>query len=118
AKYPRELNGQAIHPLAGVSLRPAFKGRDLNRKAPLYWEHEGNRALREGQWKVVAKGPAGPWELYDMNADRTESNDLAAKDPARIKAMISRWETWATQNEVLPWIWKPPYTQAASRVTP
>ncbi len=113
AKYPRERNGQAIHPLAGVSLRPAFKGRSLHRAAPFYWEHEGNRALREGQWKIVAKGPGGPWELYDMEADRTESRDLAAQDPDRIKAMVSRWETWATQNEVLPWIWRPAYGQTA-----
>jgi arylsulfatase len=115
ASYPRERKGHSLNPLAGVSLRPAFKGESLHRPAPIYWEHEGNRALREGQWKVVAKGPAGAWELYDMSADRTESNDLAAKDPARIKAMVSRWETWATQNEVLPWIWKPPYGQGMTQ---
>jgi arylsulfatase len=75
ARYPRTWKGQSIQPLAGVSLRPAFKGKSLHRSAPLYWEHEGNRALREGQWKIVAKGPAGAWELYDMSADRTESDD-------------------------------------------
>ena len=115
AKYPRLVNGHSTNPLAGVSLRPAFKGKSLHRAAPLYWEHEGNRALREGQWKIVAKGPAGAWELYDMSADRTESNDLAAKEPDRIKAMVSRWETWATQNEVLPWIYKPPYGQGTGQ---
>jgi arylsulfatase A-like enzyme len=72
ANYPREQNGQSINPLAGVSLRPALQGRSLHRAAPLYWEHEGNRALREGKWKIVAKGPGGAWELYDMEADRTE----------------------------------------------
>jgi arylsulfatase len=102
ASYPREHNGQSIHPLAGVSLRPAIQGRSLHRAAPLYWEHEGNRALREGKWKIVAKGPAGAWELYNMEADRTESHDLATQHPARIKGMIARWETWATQNDVLP----------------
>jgi arylsulfatase A-like enzyme len=111
AKYPRTRNGHPINALAGVSLQPAFRGKSLHRAAPIYWEHEGNRALREGQWKIVAKGPAGAWELYDMAADRTESHDLAAQDPDRIKAMISRWEAWANQNEVLPWIWKPPYGQ-------
>jgi arylsulfatase len=49
-----------------------------------------------------------------MEADRTESKDLAAQDPDRIKAMVSRWETWANQNEVLPWLWKPPYGETAS----
>ena len=115
ASYPREHNGQSIHPLAGVSLRPAIQGRSLHRAAPLYWEHEGNRALREGKWKIVAKGPAGAWELYDMEADRTESRDLAARYPARIKGMIARWETWATQNDVLPWLWKAAYGQAPVR---
>jgi arylsulfatase A-like enzyme len=115
ANYPRDHNGQSIHPLAGVSLQPAFQGRSLQRAAPLYWEHEGNRALREGKWKIVAKGPAGAWELYDMDADRTESRDLAAQHPDRIRQMIARWKTWATQNEVLPWIWKPAYRQAAGR---
>jgi arylsulfatase A-like enzyme len=109
AKYPRARNGHPIHALAGVSLRPAFRGKSLHRAAPIYWEHEGNRALREDEWKLVAKGPAGAWELYDMTADRTESHDLAAQQPERIKSLISRWEAWANQNEVLPWIWKPPY---------
>jgi arylsulfatase A-like enzyme len=102
ASYPREHNGQSIHTLAGVSLRPALQGKALKRAAPLYWEHEGNRALRQGKWKIVAKGPGGAWELYDMEADRTESHDLATQYPACIKAMIARWETWATQNDVLP----------------
>jgi arylsulfatase len=115
AGYPREHNGQSIHTLAGVSLRPALQGKRLKRAAPLYWEHEGNRALREGKWKVVAKGPGGAWELYDMEADRTESKDLASKYPARVNEMVSCWETWATQNDVLPWLWKPAYDRAAGR---
>lgn len=115
AGYQRERNGQAIHTLAGVSLRSALQGKGLKRAAPIYWEHEGNRALREGKWKVVAKGPGGAWELYDMEADRTESKDLAAKKPARVNEMVSRWETWATQNDVLPWLWKPAYDRAAGR---
>ena len=79
AKYPKENNGQKIHPMAGTSLVPVFKDQPLARQAPLYWEHEGNRALRDGQWKIVAKGPGGAWELYDMTADRTESHDLASE---------------------------------------
>ena len=115
ASYPRETNGESLHPLAGVSLRPAFSGHTLQRAAPLYWEHEGNRALREGKWKVVAKGPSGAWELYDMEADRTESHDLAARYPERIQEMVARWEAWATQNEVLPWLWKPAYGETAGK---
>lgn len=114
ATYPSEYKNQKIHPLAGVSLQPALKDKPLGREAPLFWEHEGNRALRDGQWKLVAKGPGGAWELYDMKADRTESHDLAKEQPQRIKEMVQRWETWAKSNEVLPWVSKPPYGQTAS----
>jgi len=112
--YGGEINTPNLDGLAAKGLR-FTQDRSLHRAAPLYWEHEGNRALREGKWKIVAKGPGGAWELYDMEADRTESHDLATQYPARIKGMIAHWETWATQNEVLPWIWKPAYDRAAGR---
>ena len=78
AAYPKELNGQAIQPLEGKSLVPAFDGKPIEREA-IYWEHEGNRAIRVGNWKLVAKGPAGAWELYDIDRDRTELHDLASQ---------------------------------------
>jgi arylsulfatase len=83
-------------------LTPAFDGKPLNRKSPIFWEHEANRAVRDGKWKLVAKGQQGAWELYDMEADGTEMNDLAAKDPARVKAMAAQWQAWAEENKVLP----------------
>ena len=61
--------------MEGVSLRPAFEGQPLDRKQPIFWEHEGNKAVRDGRWKLVQKW-RGPWELYDMEADRTELHDL------------------------------------------
>ena len=102
AEYPREVNGQAIRPLEGTSLVPAFEGQPLKREV-LYWEHEGNRAVRVGKWKLVAKGRKGPWELYDMEADRTELNDLSAAEPERVNRMAALWETWARRANVLPW---------------
>jgi arylsulfatase len=102
AEYPREFNGQSIRPLEGVSLVPAFEGEPLEREA-LYWEHEGNRAVRAGRWKLVAKGQKGPWELYDMEADRTELNDLAAAEPDRVRHMAAMWDAWARRANVLPW---------------
>lgn len=102
AKYPKEENGESIYPLEGVSLLPAFEGEPLQREA-LYWEHEGNRAVRDGEWKLVAKGKQGAWELYDMEADRTELNDLAAREPERVSRMAARWESWARRAHVLPW---------------
>jgi arylsulfatase A-like enzyme len=110
-EYPRERDGQRITPLEGLSLAPAFKGEPLAREA-IYWEHEGNRAVRAGDWKLVAKGPAGKWELYNMATDRTEQHDLAGQEPARLKAMVGQWEAYAKRANVLPWIWKPEYSPA------
>ncbi|MCR4411836.1 MAG: sulfatase-like hydrolase/transferase, partial [Thermoguttaceae bacterium] len=112
--YPKEHQGHAITPMEGVSLRPAFAGQPLERKAPIFFEHEGNRAVRDGQWKLVAKGPRGPWELYDMAADRTEMHDLAAEQPDRVKTLAAAWEAWARRAQVVPWIWGPPYGEPAA----
>ena len=57
ASYPREFKGQAIQPMEGLSLRPAFEGQSLRRTRPLFWEHEGNRAVRSGNWKLVSTFP-------------------------------------------------------------
>ena len=109
AKYPTKNQGETLHPLQGLSLRPAFLGEPLNRKTPLFFEHEGNRAVRDGKWKLVAKGAAGAWELYNMESDRTETKNLATTHPQRVETMAKEWETWANRAKVLPWIWKPGY---------
>jgi arylsulfatase A-like enzyme len=111
ADYPRERDGLPITPLEGLSLAPAFRGNLLAREA-IYWEHEGNRAVRAGDWKLVAKGPAGKWELYNMATDRIEQHDRSAQEPERRQAMIAQWETYAKRANVLPWIWKPEYSPA------
>ena len=106
AKYPAELNGNKIRPMEGVSLQPAFKGKSLQRKQPIFWEHEGNRAVRDGKWKLVAKENQ-PWELYDMERDRTEMHDLAAKNSQRAQEMAAQWDRWAARANVLPFgAWK------------
>ncbi len=102
AKYPAEFDGQKIQPMEGVSLASAFAGRPLNRPQPIFWEHEGNRAIRVGDWKLVSKHPGG-WELYDMAADRTEMRDLAAQQPDRAREMSAQWDTWAQRVGVRPW---------------
>ena len=113
AHYPREFKGNRLTPLEGKSLLPAFDNEQLEREA-LFWEHEGNRAVRVGSWKLVAKGPAGKWELYQIEKDRSELHDLAEREPARVKAMTAQWEAYAYRAKVLPWIWKPPYGEKES----
>jgi arylsulfatase len=111
ASYPAIFQGHEIISLEGKSLMPVFSNQRINREA-IYWEHEGNRAVRIGKWKLVAKGPAGRWELYDVEADRTEIRDLAGEQPERLKEMAAKWESWARRANVLPWIWQPPYSGA------
>lgn len=94
--------------VSGTDMSPMFAGRRV-RRGPLFWEHEGSRAVRDGKWKIAAVHPAGKWELYDIEADRIEQNDLAAKHPGRVAKMAAQWEVWAKQNRVLPWIWSPAY---------
>lgn len=112
APYPTERDGRKIQPMEGRSLAPAFAGRTIQREA-IFWEHESNRALRVGDWKLVAKGAEGPWELYNMKRDRTEMNDLARAEPARVKDMVATWERWAERTHAIPWPWKPQYGQPA-----
>jgi arylsulfatase A-like enzyme len=99
--YPGDFNGHAIKPMEGVTLVPAFNGKNLKRKNPLFWEHEGNRAIRDGRWKLVAKENK-PWELYDMEKDRTETCDLAGKNPGKVKQLAAAWDAWAARADVLP----------------
>jgi arylsulfatase len=102
AKYPTQYNGHAIQPMEGVSLLPAFAGKPLERREPIFFAHEGNRAVRDGQWKLVMKYK-GPWELYDIEADRTEQNDLIQQQPEVAKKLIAQWEAWAARSDVDPW---------------
>jgi len=101
AKYPLRYKDQEIKPMEGRSLTPAFNDRRIDREA-LYWEHEGNRAVRIGKWKLVAKGADGPWELYDTQADRSEMHDLAQAEPERAERMAAVWQAYAERANVLP----------------
>jgi arylsulfatase A-like enzyme len=102
ATYPHQFNNNPIQALEGISLRPTFEGASINRQTPLCWEHEGNRAIRMGQWKLVSQYP-GDWELYDIEVDRTEMVDLAKLHSARVQEMSALWEVWADRVGVKPW---------------
>ncbi len=101
ATYPKELHGKEIQPLEGRSLRPAFDNQALQRDA-IFWEHEGNAAVRTGDWKLVRRGAKGKWELYDLKTDRTEMHNLAASQPERVADMTRQWNAWAKRANVLP----------------
>lgn len=96
AKYPADAT-----PLEGLSLVPVFENKPLARDA-IYWEHEGNRAIRKKQWKLVAKHNQ-PWELYDMSNDRIESRNLAAEKPELVKELSEKYAAWAERANVAPW---------------
>lgn len=103
AAYPSTYRGHSITSMEGKSLVPALADKFLDREA-IYFEHEQNRAVISGQWKLVAKGKAGPWELYDMEADRTETSDLAAHYPEKVQELAKMWEAWAERAKVMPGI--------------
>lgn len=87
----------------------SLPGRDLvaqinegtNEERILFFEHQGNRAVRQGKWKLVAFDDR-PWELYDFSVDRTELNDLSGKYPEKVEELNAAWETWADENQVTP----------------
>jgi arylsulfatase len=101
ATYPSSFDGRAIDPLEGQSLLPVFADdRDVVGRKPMFWEHEGNAAVRIGKWKLVKRWPRA-WELYDMDADRTELHDLAAREPGRVREMAAQYDAWAKRCGVL-----------------
>lgn len=101
AEYPDERQGVPVQSLEGFSFLPVLRGHSFDREA-LFLEHEGNCAVRMGRWKLVRRYP-GPWELYDMVADRTETNDLARAKPDMVTELSDRWQDWAQRCRVVAW---------------
>ena len=95
--------------MQGMTLVPTLRGSPQVERE-LFWEHEGNRAVRFGDWKLVARHRRQQtrWELYDLASDRTESEDLAPSQPGRVERMAKAWDAWASRCGVLPWPLPPP----------
>ncbi|MHC4742560.1 MAG: sulfatase-like hydrolase/transferase [Planctomycetota bacterium] len=107
AAYPERYQGARITPLEGKSLLPIFQGKERAGHDAIFWEHEGNRAVRRGKWKLVSKHP-GRWELYDLEADRTELNNLARTNTKKAEELKKLYRAWAKRANVLPWPVKRP----------
>lgn len=88
---PRAWDGQPIPTAPGRSLVSAFGKDETVAREPLWWLHEGNRALRAGDWKLVASKDA-PWELYDLSTDRAEQRDRAAEMPEKVRELAAAWQ--------------------------
>jgi len=100
ADYPAQRDNHDIEAMEGVSLAPVLAGNLISRDQPLFFNHEENRAVRDGKWKLVALKNE-PWELYDLEADRTELNDLASKESQRVGTMVAQYNEWATRTCVV-----------------
>lgn len=95
-EYPQVHKSHAITPMPGKSFAPILKGEELNNEEPIFWEHNGNRAVREGDWKVVAKKNK-PWELYNLAEDRTETKNLIERHKEIADRLILLYEDWAME---------------------
>lgn len=111
--YPTTYNGQAIQPMEGKSLVGAINNKPIQR-AFIFWEHEGNRALKSGIWKIVSKTEKNKvftekdqnaWELYNLELDPSETKDLANTYPTKVQALAFIWEKEAIRTKALPWPW-------------
>lgn len=101
AQYPKQHGGKDITPVEGKSLLATLRGGKRQGHEAIYWEHEGHRAIRKGDWKLVGQR-GGEWELYNLADDRTETNDLIAKEPVRAAELQAMWDAWAKKVGVEP----------------
>ncbi|WEK36364.1 MAG: arylsulfatase [Candidatus Pseudobacter hemicellulosilyticus] len=102
AQYPDTYQGNKIFSAEGQSLLPLMKGQTLKERPYMYWEHEGNRAIRKGNWKALKDRDNPKWELYDLSCDRSEQQDLAASRPELLEELTIEWNNWARTHMVLP----------------
>ena len=102
-EYPKELNGVKSNPLPGKSLLPVLidGASEVNRGAPIFWERAGNRAVREGKWKLVSISPSYQWELYNLENDRGETNNLAQQNPGIVNDLSAKYFDWADKTGVV-----------------
>lgn len=115
AVYPTNYNGNQITPMEGKSLMPVFLNNHEIEREAIFFEHEGNRAVRKGKWKLVSKAyeekayfikmntlAIDQWELFDLEKDRTETVDIAKENPEVVKELSNLWYKWAKRTSTIP----------------
>ncbi|RKR11797.1 arylsulfatase [Flavobacterium sp. 90] len=101
-QYPDSFQGKSLTPLEGISLKKEFEGQHSDAHETLFWEHEGSRAVRKGNWKAVAENNR-PWELYNLATDRTETKNLAKSEPKLLESLIELHQQWSLKVGVEDW---------------
>lgn len=115
ARYPKTLGGKPLLPLEGRSLKSLIVGepaeastaddaapKSADSERALFWEHQGNKAVRVGDWKAVAAN-GGRWELYNLAEDRTETRNVSQADPEKTRELAALWRAWAERCGVWDW---------------
>jgi arylsulfatase len=100
--YPDSHNGAAVTPLEGKSLLPVLAGGSREGHDHLCWEHEGNRGVRQGDWKIVSDYPGG-FGLFNLAVDRTETTNLARQNPDKARELAQLHQAWSARVGVRPW---------------
>ncbi len=103
ANYPKNYAGNTIKPMEGASLLPLWNEQQKDMDREICFEHEGNKAVRKGKWKLVSSYPENRWYLYDIENDRSETVDLSASFPKIYREMVEIYENWATRVGVIPY---------------
>ena len=101
--YPETYKGNVIRPMRGKSLLPLLMNNEKEPHQWLFWEHQGNRAVRKGDWKLVNKQNDENWALYNIANDRTEGMDLSKDQPEMVKEMLVAYQNWEKEVGVMPW---------------
>lgn len=100
-EYPQTYESRTVIPVDGLSLLPIFKGEKRKPHDVLYWEHEGNRAVRKGNWKLVSPYESGEWELYNLEEDPSELYDLGDSLPQKAADLQELYDRWAVRHRVV-----------------
>ncbi len=102
ATYPTTYKGRAVTPTTGISLTPSFAGKVSAGHETLFNEHFGARSARSGSWKLVSSTRDTTWQLFNLATDQSETQDIAAQQPDKVRQLAELWRQWATTHHVLP----------------